>query len=466
MLLLVAPRAALSKQLTSDGMCLDWSFETDKDVGPGHHEAYMMPCDGQPNQQWHATSWGGLTTDNKHCLDWTHNTYGSSLHHVYTSDCDSGSGDQKWTLASQKLTSGGLCFEWTSSTHDRGRHAAYLDACSDAPHQKVTPSDGPGGLTIVFPHGMAGSKCYRIPAILHTSNGTLVAFSEARLDGCSDSGTHNLVSRRSTDGGQSWGELIVVTRGEHRPKHTLSNPNPVEVNLGNGKMAIYMAFDTENNPKKSNHGDTMQIWSYDDGKTWADSSVIHGLTQEGFSGCMPGPSLGIQEKDGVIYFVCHTLYHAFLAWSKDLGHSWQHSETVDGIDECSIASLPDDNIAMNCKSKCGRSQLTWSPAGLLLSNHCIKGLPDPGCEGSMVYWQSALYLSNDASTSGRNHLTVRRSVDEGQSWDHGVLVEAGYSGYSQLVGLPGNATMGVLYENSAGIAFKKVETTTEIDIVV
>jgi hypothetical protein len=241
-----------------------------------------------------------------------------------------------------------------------------------------------------------------------------------------------------------------------RGQHALSNPNPVEVSLADGSKALLLNFDTRNNPTKRFHGDTMQVWSYDDGKTWSKTSSISNLHVTGFSGCMPGPSVGLQDSSGTIFFVCHTNYHATLVWSKDLGKTWQHSETVDGIDECSIAHLPGDNIAMNCKSHCGRSGLLWSPEGRLLINECIKGLPDPHCQGSLVWWQGALYLSNDATHVGRRHLTVRRSMDGGFTWDDGRMVEHGVSGYSQLVGLPGQAALGVLYERHGGIAFKRV----------
>jgi sialidase-1 len=458
-----AAGVAAADSLTSGDMCFDWTSAEDTDIGPGHFEAYMFPCNSGAHQMWSVTSWGGLTTDGQKCLDYTHNTYGDNLHHVYMSQCDSGAGNQKWTVEDERVKSGGLCLEWTSDTHDSGKHAAYLTACGDQDHQKISWSSG---ITEVFPHGWGGSKCYRIPTILRMSTGTLVAFSEARLDGCDDGGNHDLVSRRSTDDGRTWGELIIVTKGVNRPKHALSNPNPVEVTLSSGQHAVLLLFDSQNNPKASNHGDTYQTWSYDDGKTWHDSSIISGLEQEGFSGCMPGPSLGIQEESGTIFFVCHTYYHAFLAWSTDLGKTWQHSQTVDGIDECSVAALPNDNIAMNCKSHCGRSQLTWSPAGELLSNSCIANLQDPGCQGSMIFWQSALYLSNDNS-GGRDHLTVRRSQDEGKTWDAGVVVEYGKSGYSQLVGFPGQQNiLGVLYENDFGIAFKLVNVSSLESILI
>lgn len=454
----VALQAAASMQLVSQGRCLDAAL--DMDSSNQKQAVCMRSCNGSPQQDWHFTAERGLANAGERCL-----RYGEvpmldgGADGVRTESCSSlGDSDsmQEWTLLGDKLQSGGLCFSWRESAQD-DCYPGFLAECQDDPHQQIDWWENPQlPPTMVFPHGFAGSHCYRIPSVLRTDRGTLVAFAEARLHGCFDSGVHNLVCRRSMDGGRTWGELITVAEGFAYAERALSNPNPVEVHMANGSTAILMIFDTRNNPSKRQHGDTMQIWSHDDGLSWTSSSAIEGLQLEGVIGCMPGPSVGIQEAGGTLYFVCHTLYEAALVWSTDLGKTWQRSEPVNGVDECSIAATPGDRIAMNCKSKCGRSQLMWSSAGQLLENHCIVGLPDPRCQGSLVWWHGALWLSNAASRVGRRHLTVRRSIDDGMTWDSGVLVESGYSGYSQLVGLPKEEALGVLYERHGGLAFKRV----------
>lgn len=40
----------------------------------------------------------------------------------------------------------------------------------------------------LFKNGENGYACYRIPAVVTTINGTVLAFSEARKAGCSDTG--------------------------------------------------------------------------------------------------------------------------------------------------------------------------------------------------------------------------------------------------------------------------------------
>jgi sialidase-1 len=73
-------------------------------------------------------------------------------------------------------------------------------------------------------------------------------------------------------------------------------------------------------------------------------------------------------------------------------------------------------------------------------------------------WNGKPYLifSNPASTSGRHHLTIKGSKDNGSTWPFGLLITAGTSAYSDLTQLDAN-NLGIVYENgSNGIRFMKV----------
>ena len=111
--------------------------------------------------------------------------------------------------------------------------------------------------TPVFYAGLNNSQCYRIPSIVATHAGTLLAFAENRLNGCGDQGTHNLVVRRSSDDGKTWGPLVTVFEGVTPCPGcpaAVSNPNPVEVLFPNGTRAVLLMFDTMNNPSSAHHG--------------------------------------------------------------------------------------------------------------------------------------------------------------------------------------------------------------------
>ena len=76
----------------------------------------------------------------------------------------------------------------------------------------------------VFVSGQDGYHTYRIPSVIVTSKGTVLAFCEGRRKSRSDTGDIDLVLKRSTDGGATWGPLQVVW--DDGP-NTVGNPCPV-----------------------------------------------------------------------------------------------------------------------------------------------------------------------------------------------------------------------------------------------
>lgn len=319
-------------------------------------------------------------------------------------------------------------------------------------------------VTTVFSVDYDGDNCYRIPSIIRLASGRMLAFAEQRTSGCSDNGSNNLVLRRSNDDGATWGDIITIEAGEGR---SLSNPNPVEVTFPNGTRAVLFHYDTMNNPSEDSHGQNLQRWSLDEGATWGAPSDLTEFMPPGFEGCLPGPSVGIQQQPPssrsagaaaaeTIYFSCHASNGALLYFSSNMGQSWNYSEPITGLNECSIALLPNRSVAMNCRGGSIRKQLTFSEGGQLLSGPILPpGLVDPGCQGSIVAappaqssQQGTLFLSNDATSDTRYNMTVKRSDDAGATWDEGLLIWDRKSAYSQLVAWTeeGAAHMALLFE--------------------
>ena len=75
------------------------------------------------------------------------------------------------------------------------------------------PSNGNVTQTEVYTAGEGGYYCFRIPALLRTNKGTLLAFAEGRgqhTGSCADHGDVHIVVKRSFDLGQTWSNLTVV----------------------------------------------------------------------------------------------------------------------------------------------------------------------------------------------------------------------------------------------------------------
>ncbi len=141
---------------------------------------------------------------------------------------------------------------------------------------------------ILFQAGTGGYGCYRIPALVRTKDGSLLAFAEGRkTQSCGDRGDSDIVVRRSTNDGRTWGPVKVVAAGGTAPGAygtgtvpagteagspvTRTNPAPVvdEVN-----DRIYLL--STSNPV--NHSFPRIPWvqeSRDDGLTWSAPTALN-----------------------------------------------------------------------------------------------------------------------------------------------------------------------------------------------
>merc|ERR1712113_868074 len=130
--------------------------------------------------------------------------------------------------------------------------------------------------------------------------------------------------------------------------------------------------------------------------------------------------------------------------------------TFPGMDEATLADLGGGDVLLNMrhrneKSK-GRGVARSADGGLTWTAMTYDAeLIGPVCQGSLATAGSSVYFSNPATTSGRNHLTVRKSNDGGRTWPSSLLIQEGSSaGYSSLVkgAIDGDSGTqgGILYE--------------------
>src|SRR5579862_8681226 len=73
----------------------------------------------------------------------------------------------------------------------------------------------------VFSKGDGGFSQIRIPSVLVSKHGTVLAFAEGRRAETSDQAANKIVLNRSLDGGRTWGKLrVIADRGDD----SLNNP--------------------------------------------------------------------------------------------------------------------------------------------------------------------------------------------------------------------------------------------------
>ena len=146
----------------------------------------------------------------------------------------------------------------------------WLIAISPCLAQKVNINK-----TILWEKGIGNYNNYRIPSIITSNKGTLLAFCEARESG--DTGNIDVLMKRSTDNGITWSDQIIVwSDGEN----TCGNPTPV-IDHQTGRIWLFLTW---------NHGDDNETqiihkkskfprlpylsFSDDDGLTWSEPKNI------------------------------------------------------------------------------------------------------------------------------------------------------------------------------------------------
>ena len=313
----------------------------------------------------------------------------------------------------------------------------------------------------VFVSGEGGYHTYRIPAILVTRNGTVLAFCEGRRKGRSDHGDIDLVLKRSLDGGETWQATQVVWQEEGDV--TIGNPCPVE-DRDTGR--VWLGFCRNNDRVFVTHSD-------DDGATWAAPvEITQDVKPESWTWYATGPVHGIQLENGRLLMPCdHRLegsktMYSHVIYSDDHGATWRLGGVLgENTDECTAAQTVDGAVYLNMRSYHGKNRravarstdggATWSQVTL------DEALIEPVCQASVLRYSTAkdgdknrLLFSNPASTE-RVRMTIRVSYDEGQTWTAGKVLHAGPSAYSDLA-VTADGTILCLYERGAASAYETI----------
>ena len=126
--------------------------------------------------------------------------------------------------------------------------------------------------TVVFERGEGGYYCIKIPVLVTTNKGTLLAFGEGRMHSCSDFMWTDLIYKRSTDRGRTWGPLTILysnSSAETGEYNVIGNAAPV-VLRDNGRILL---------PFCRNNRQVLLTHSDDDGVSWSVpvniSNVVH-----------------------------------------------------------------------------------------------------------------------------------------------------------------------------------------------
>lgn len=292
--------------------------------------------------------------------------------------------------------------------------------------------------------GANGYKAYRIPSLVVTTRGTLLAFCEARKDNIRDHGDIDLVLRRSADTGRTWSKQAVVYEEGDTKKITIGNPCPV-VDRDTG--IVWLAFCRDNR-------DVLMTHSKDDGRSWAKPTEITAQVKEKDWGwCGTGPGHAIQltrgKYKGRLIFPFYRVdgqktVRSQVFYSDDHGKTFLLGRPTEGnMSECEAVELDDGRLLLSMRNHMAKGKrafaiskdggASWSKPKLHAEVYC------PGCQASIhrYSWKPNILLYSGPGGPNRVRMTVRASYDEGKTWPVSKRVkERGGSGYSNLAVLP------------------------------
>lgn len=322
----------------------------------------------------------------------------------------------------------------------------------------------------LWKQGEGDYHTYRIPSLIKTTQGTLLAFCEARKKSASDAGKIDLVMRRSEDGGKSWSDQQVVWEDGD---NTCGNPCPV-VDESTGAIWLLLTHnlgqDNEKAIKAKTAEGTRTVWvshSDDDGKSWTDPIEITSTTKNRELGWYAtGPGVGIQIKNGPykgrLVIPCDHSYDvdksmnsagyefgSHVIFSDDHGKTWQLGGTIrPKMNECQVIEVGDSGeLVIDMRSYRGqgcRAQARSTDGGLTWTDpEDVRQLVSPVCQASIIRLtapadgeRQTLVFSSPGDPGKRINLTLRVSHDEGKDWSQAIPLYAGPTAYSCLEILP------------------------------
>lgn len=341
--------------------------------------------------------------------------------------------------------------------------------------------------SVPYRAGTEGYACFRIPAAVATTDGTLLAFAEGRRHSAADHGDIDIVLRRSADGGRSWGPMAVVAANG---SDLAGNPAPVATADG-GVLLLQVhnpagvrEQDIRRGRVPAAAGRRIHLQhSEDHGRSWSrPKDVTASVKRPWWRWYATGPGHAVEltrppYAGRIVVPANHSLpsgdpdrgrdgSHVLL--SDDGGGSWRIGCTDHGRDgtvrpnETTAAELPDGRLYLNTRSDtpstATRAEAYSRDGGqnLDLPFRPRPELVGPVVQGSVLHLgdSDALLFSAPAAPGSRAELTVRIRRGGGPAWHPVYIAGPQPAGYSDLV--PVGSDVGLLYETGETGPYERI----------
>lgn len=344
-------------------------------------------------------------------------------------------------------------------------------------------------------------KTYRIPGLIRTQAGTLLACFDARYENHLDlSADIDVAVSRSEDGGRTWSSPVVAMDAGPGRANGCGDPCILQDSKSGRIWVQALATHFDKNPclwssttghNPATTGQWEMVYSDDDGKTW--SPIVNATEQvkkHEWTLILAGPGRGICTGKGVLVFPAqiwnlkaNPISRSTICYSTDGGKNWKFGNGVPHrTSECQVVELSDGSLMLTCRNETFQGKRvvyttkdlgeTWQPHPTNTNT-----LTDPACQASLVtieskkYGRLMLYSHPNSKSKLRNHMTVHASTDEGLTWNAGLVYDVRECwGYS-CIALIDDETIGIIYEPAHvsetndyhGIGFLRIPLSEVLD---
>lgn len=326
---------------------------------------------------------------------------------------------------------------------------------------------------------------YRIPGLVTTKQGTLIAVYDVRYENDRDLPANiDVAINRSKDGGQSWEPMKIIMDMGPGANDGIGDPSIlVDEQTGTIWVAALWShgnkgwFGSAPGLSPDETGQFVLVKSEDDGQTWSKPiNITPQVKNPAWRLFFQGPGMGICLRDGTLVFPAQfkdadAMPHSTLIYSKDHGQSWKAGTGAkSNTTEAQVVELNDGSIMLNMRDNRGgsRSVAVTNDLGQTWVEHATSrsALIEPVCMASIIRVASRLKgdqrdiiaFSNPSDAKERKNMSIKLSMDEGKSWpvpQQLLIDERKCYGYSCMSMIDKN-TLGLIYEGVRELYFVRV----------
>lgn len=333
----------------------------------------------------------------------------------------------------------------------------------------------------------ANTKYYRIPTMLNTADGGIVALTDYRHDHPYDLGKNasnglgphvvDVVARRSTDGGLTWQDEVVVAAGDGTNAATYGFGDPAIVRDADGTLHCLMAAGNASYASGMLHVGYSK--STDNGATWSTVSDIYSAIDKGdltIASAFVTGGKGVTFANGRMAFAflgkVSGTTNIYPIYSDDKGATWHIQPTVayGGGDESKLEIMNDNSLLLSVRKgsyngtavrSYNRTTGDASAGGIAnwgTAANWGSEMNANGCNADILYYNRStedasrpdviFHTLTKAYSTYRKDLRLYMSFDQGATWQEAFQLQAGYAAYSSMQKLA-NGDLAIIFEDGS-----------------